>query len=101
MKQMLQYMLNMVASTEHEAGDEKYVTVAWIRIWNGSHFKHLNQFYYSQNTEMHALRLTMGKHATSIYALESMLYLTTGIMDKHNNTNIDLETAVFKVNHKQ
>lgn len=47
---------------------------------------------------MHALRLTIGKNATSIYALESMLYLTTGIMDKHENTNIDLETAIFKVN---
>lgn len=50
---------------------------------------------------MHALRLTIGKHATSIYALESMLYLTTGIMDKYDNTNIDLETAIFKVNQNQ
>lgn len=55
-------------------------------------------FHSTQNTEMHALRLTIGKNATSIYALESMLYLTTGIMDKHENTNIDLETAIFKVN---
>lgn len=47
---------------------------------------------------MHAFRLTIGKHATAIYALESMLYLTTGIMDKHFNTNIDLETAILKVN---
>lgn len=46
---------------------------------------------------MHAMRLTIGKHATSIYSLESMLYLTTGIMDKHINTNVDLETAIFKV----
>lgn len=57
-------------------------------------------FHFSQNTELHALRLTMGKHATSIYALESMLYLTTGIMDKHYNTNIDLETAILKVIEK-
>lgn len=55
-------------------------------------------FIFSQNTEMHALRLTIGKHASAIYALESMLYLTTGIMDKYDNTNIDLETAIFKVN---
>lgn len=54
-------------------------------------------FYCSENTEFQALRMTIGKHATFIYALESMLYLTTGIMDKHNNTNIDLETAIFKV----
>lgn len=47
---------------------------------------------------MHGLRLTIGKHTSSIYALESMLYLTTGIMDKQYNTNIDLETSIFKVN---
>lgn len=55
--------------------------------------------FYSENTEMHARRLAIGKHASSIYALESMLYLTTGIMDKHINTNSDLETAIFKVNY--
>lgn len=26
-----------------------------------------------------------------------MLYLTTGIMDKYDNTNIELETAIFSV----
>ena len=54
--------------------------------------------YFRNANEAVTLRSVIGKYACSIYALESMLYLTTGIMDKYDNTNIELETAIFKVN---
>lgn len=54
-------------------------------------------FFFRRANEAVSLRSVIGKYTCSIYALESMLYLTTGIMDKYDNTNIDLETAIFKV----
>lgn len=73
----------------------------WFKHLYGATVRKRSTYWFlvfSQNTEMHALRLTIGKHACAVYALESMLYLTAGIMDKYDNTNIDLETAIFKVN---
>lgn len=32
----------------------------------------------------------------SIYAMESMLYLTAGLMDEFNNQDVTLETAITK-----
>lgn len=52
---------------------------------------------YRKSNQAVTLRNVLGKYSCSIYALESMLYLTTGIMDKYENTNIDLETAIFTV----
>lgn len=68
---------------------------------NRKNLKILNQTIISRgDNEAVTLRTAIGKYTCSIYALESMLYLTTGIMDKYDNTNIDLETAIFKVKIK-
>lgn len=42
------------------------------------------------------VRFDLGKIATDIYALHSMIYLTTGIVDDYDNPKIDLEAAVTK-----
>lgn len=52
---------------------------------------------HRETNEAITLREAIGKHTCSIFALESMLYLTTGILDEYDNSNIDLETAIFKV----
>ncbi|XP_055313012.1 complex I assembly factor ACAD9, mitochondrial-like [Sitodiplosis mosellana] len=72
MKSILQYMMDMAESIEREL----------LNIVGAN--------------EAVTLRSVIGKYTCSIYALESMLYLTTGIMDKYDNTNIDLETAILK-----
>ncbi|XP_031639618.1 complex I assembly factor ACAD9, mitochondrial-like [Contarinia nasturtii] len=71
MKILFKYMLNMIESIEQQANN------------------------VSEGNESVTLRVIIGKYTCSIYALESMLYLTTGIMDKYDNTNIDLESAIF------
>lgn len=47
--------------------------------------------------EESALRVEVSKACCSVYAVESMLYLTAGLMDLYKNTDIDVETAVLKV----
>lgn len=38
----------------------------------------------------------MSKLACDLYALESMIYLTAGIVDSYENPKIDLESAIVK-----
>lgn len=70
-------------------------------IMNKIHFFANNIFitflHRRGHNEAVTLRAAIGKYTCSIYALESMLYLTTGIMDKYDNSNVNLETAIFKV----
>lgn len=44
-----------------------------------------------------ALRVEAAKGASYAYSVESMLYMTVGLMDLYHNTNIDVETAIVKV----
>lgn len=47
-----------------------------------------------------ALRVQASKCASEAYSVESMLYMTVGLMDLYQNTNIDVETAIIKVSSK-
>lgn len=42
------------------------------------------------------MRENIGKMACSLYGLESMIYLTTGIIDQYDNPKVDLECIVTK-----
>lgn len=43
------------------------------------------------------LRLQIAKYSTYVYGVESMLYMTAGLMDLYERTSIDVETAALKV----
>lgn len=56
--------------------------------------------YYSpdgKSFEANALRIEISKGASGAYSVESMIYMTIGLMDLYKNTNIDVETAILKV----
>lgn len=42
------------------------------------------------------MRENIGKIACNLYGLESMIYLTTGIIDQYDNPKVDLECMVTK-----
>lgn len=42
------------------------------------------------------MRECIGKLACKMYGLESMIYLTTGIIDQYDNPKVNLECAVTK-----
>lgn len=86
-------MVNMVTSIEQEVNARSVKKIHSCKIVFRNNFIFTN----SKINESTTLRTMVGKYTHSIYALESMLYLTTGIMDKYKNTNIDLESAIFKV----
>lgn len=44
------------------------------------------------------VRKGLGMAACRLYALESMIYLTTGLYDEYENPKIFMETAILKVN---
>lgn len=44
------------------------------------------------------MRLVLAQIAAAVYSIESMLYMTAGIIDLYDNTDIDMETAAIKVN---
>lgn len=48
-------------------------------------------------TEANSLRLELAKSVCAIYATESSLYMTSGLMDLYKNTNIELETCILQV----
>lgn len=50
-----------------------------------------------ESFEATLLRIDISKSASSTYSLESMLYMTAGLMDLYQNTNVDVETAIVKV----
>lgn len=46
--------------------------------------------------ELNYVRENLAKIASDLYGLESMIYLTTGIIDQYDNPKVDLECAVAK-----
>lgn len=42
------------------------------------------------------VRNTLAKLSCDIYGLESMIYLTTGIIDQYDNPKVDMESAITK-----
>lgn len=57
-------------------------------------------FCYSpdgKSFEANSLRIEISKGASRAYAVESMIYMTIGLMDLYKNTNVDVETAILKV----
>lgn len=46
---------------------------------------------------MGVIREKLAKAACSIYAIESMIYLTTGIIDTYEKADVDIEAAIIKV----
>lgn len=48
-------------------------------------------------TEANSLRLELAKSVCAIYATESSLYMTSGIMDIYKNSNIELESCILQV----
>lgn len=50
--------------------------------------------YYYRNMEL--LQQKISKVATNIYALESMVYLTAGLMDAFDDQDVDMECAIVK-----
>lgn len=59
-------------------------------------------FYFrpeGESFENSSLRLEISKAVSNTYAVESMLYMTAGLMDLYKNTNIDVESAILKVKH--
>lgn len=48
--------------------------------------------------EASSLRLEVAKSTSYVYAVESMVYMTAGLMDLYKNTNIEVESAILKVN---
>lgn len=52
----------------------------------------------SSGFESNSLRADVSKSTSNAYAVESMLYMTAGLMDLYKNTNIDVESAILKVN---
>lgn len=49
------------------------------------------------NADTNVLRLQLAKHAVSVYSVESALYMTTGLMDIYENTDVNVETSILKV----
>lgn len=41
--------------------------------------------------------MEIAKSVCAVYSVESMLYMTAGIMDLYPNTNIDVESSILKV----
>ncbi|RZC33426.1 acyl-CoA dehydrogenase family member 9, mitochondrial [Asbolus verrucosus] len=47
--------------------------------------------------ETDAIRSKMGELTTSLYAIESMVYLTTGLLDNYENQDCELESSIVKI----
>lgn len=52
--------------------------------------------FYCVSRDLLYVQYDLGKIATDLYALHSMIYLTTGFVDEYDNAKIDLESAVTK-----
>lgn len=52
-------------------------------------------FYFS-NRDQEFILAALAQTALNIYALESMIYLSTGILDEYDNPKVHLETALTK-----
>lgn len=57
-------------------------------------FCEIRFFSYS---DMDYIKVHLGTLASQLYALESMIYFTTGLIDEYDNPKVDLETAITKV----
>lgn len=55
-----------------------------------------NRFIFSPCRDLQYVRENIGKIACTLYGLESMIYLTTGIIDQYDNPKVDLECIVTK-----
>lgn len=47
--------------------------------------------------ETNTMRLQLAKNSVAVYGVESALFLTAGIMDIYEDTNVEVETAMLKV----
>lgn len=52
--------------------------------------------FFSVYRDLQYIRESVGKIACNLYGLESMIYLTTGIIDQYDNPKVDLECIVTK-----
>ncbi|CAH1373894.1 unnamed protein product [Tenebrio molitor] len=63
----------------------------------------MTQHYINVSKEPHllyetdAVRMKLGELTASLYAIESMVYLTAGLIDEYENQDTELETAIVKV----
>lgn len=48
---------------------------------------------------MESIKNALARAACSIYATESMIYMTSSLPDLYENPDIDLETAALKVHN--
>lgn len=48
-------------------------------------------------TDTNTIRLQLAKNAVAVYSVESALYMTAGLIDIYEDTNVDMETAILKV----
>lgn len=46
---------------------------------------------------MDLIKNRLAKSVCDTYAIESMTYLTTGLIDRYENQDVDLEAAMLKV----
>lgn len=58
-----------------------------------------NHLFLYQNfiRDLDLFKNSLSKAVCDTYALESMIYLTAGIIDGYENADVDLETAIIKV----
>ena len=52
--------------------------------------------YGAKLSEFQLIRFNVGKCAARIYALESMLYITSGLADVGSSPDIEVESAIVK-----
>lgn len=46
---------------------------------------------------MEYIKVHLGDLTSQLYQLESMIYLTVGLIDEYENPKVDFETAIIKV----
>lgn len=49
------------------------------------------------SSDMDLIKNRLAKSVCDTYAIESMTYLTTGLIDGYENQDVDLEAAMLKV----
>lgn len=60
------------------------------------HVVFYSTFLFFVYRDLQYVRENIGKMACSLYGLESMIYLTTGIIDQYDNPKVDMECIVTK-----
>lgn len=57
--------------------------------------KNYAEFTFSSDLDF--IKIKLGQLTSQLYQLESMIYLTTGLIDEYENPKVDYETAMVKV----